>query len=129
ELLKLNERERVSMKKFYCYRRCSTCAKARKWLVQNNVPYHEIEIVETPPDSTELLRLIATKKHPLKYFFNTSGIKYRELKLKDRIADLSDLEASKLLASDGKLIKRPLMIEGEHFTCGFKEDLYQREWL
>lgn len=75
------------------------------------------------------MRLIATKKHPLKYFFNTSGIKYRELKLKDRIADLSDLEASKLLASDGKLIKRPLMIEGEHFTCGFKEDLYQREWL
>ncbi|KRL04174.1 arsenate reductase family protein [Liquorilactobacillus oeni] len=117
------------MNKFYCYHKCSTCAKAKKWLNQNNVAYEEIEIVENPPDSALLLHLISTKKHPIKYFFNTSGIRYRELNLKNKVSNLSDKQASELLASDGKLIKRPLMIDGSHFTCGFKDEVYEQEWL
>ncbi|KRM04469.1 arsenate reductase [Liquorilactobacillus ghanensis DSM 18630] len=116
------------MKTFYCYNRCSTCAKARKWLQANQVEFNEIDIVKTPPTADQLLQLIELKQHPLKYFFNTSGIKYRELHLKDKIDQLDAKAASELLASDGKLIKRPLMIEGDHFTCGFKPDIYQSEW-
>jgi arsenate reductase len=116
------------VKTFYCYNRCSTCAKARKWLKENQVDFQEIDIVKTPPTAAQLLKLIKLDQHPLKYFFNTSGIKYRELKLKDKVDQMGQQEASELLASDGKLIKRPLMIEDEHFTCGFKPDIYQTEW-
>lgn len=117
------------MKKFYCYNRCSTCAKARKWLNENHVAYEGIDIVKNPPTADFLLKLITTKQHPLKYFFNTSGIKYRQLGLKDKVAKLSPQEASQLLASDGKLIKRPLMVEADQFTCGFKPDIYRQKWL
>ncbi|MDN2452400.1 arsenate reductase family protein [Lactobacillus sp. UCMA15818] len=117
------------MKKMYCYSRCSTCAKARKWLDEENVSYNVVDIVGTPPTKEELLALIKQGNHPIKYFFNTSGIKYRELQLKDKVPSMTDEEASEILASDGKLIKRPLMIEGDHFTCGFKPDVYKEEWL
>ncbi|WP_057829051.1 arsenate reductase family protein [Liquorilactobacillus cacaonum] len=117
------------MKKMYCYNRCSTCAKARNWLNQNNVTFEEIDIVGTPPTKEELLKLIKEGNYPLRYFFNTSGIHYRELGLKDKVSSMSAEEASELLANDGKLIKRPLMIEDNHFTCGFKVDVYEKEWL
>jgi arsenate reductase len=117
------------MKKFYCYNRCSTCAKARKWLNENQVAFEEVDIVKSPPAADLLLKLITAKQHPLKYFFNTSGIKYRQLGLKDKVDKLSPQAASQLLASDGKLIKRPLMVENDRFTCGFKADIYRQKWL
>ncbi|WP_281164700.1 arsenate reductase family protein [Liquorilactobacillus sicerae] len=116
------------MKKFYCYNRCSTCAKARKWLNEHQVEYEEIDIVKTPPSADFLFKLIEKKQHPIKYFFNTSGLKYRQLNLKDKVNQLTTKEASQLLASDGKLIKRPLMVESGIFTCGFKPDVYQEKW-
>ncbi|WP_010579619.1 arsenate reductase family protein [Liquorilactobacillus vini] len=116
------------MKKFYCYNRCSTCARARKWLNEHQVEYEEIDIVKNPPSADFLLSLIERNQHPIKYFFNTSGLKYRKLNLKDKVDQLTTKEASQLLASDGKLIKRPLMVENGKFTCGFKPDVYQENW-
>ena len=87
-IIKLKQLEgTVSMKKFYCYNRCLTCAKARKWLNENHVAYEEIDIVKNPPTADFLLKLITAGQHPLKYFFNTSGIKYRQLGLKDKVAN------------------------------------------
>lgn len=116
------------MKKFYCYNRCSTCRKAQKWLDENNVEYEKIDIVKDTPTAAELAEWIGKSGQHLRYFFNTSGIKYRELKLKDKVPTMSLEEASKVLSSDGKLIKRPLMVEGTHITCGFKTDVYESEW-
>ncbi|KRM97561.1 arsenate reductase [Liquorilactobacillus aquaticus DSM 21051] len=116
------------MKQFYCYSKCSTCHKTKKWLDENSVEYEKIDIVKDPPTAERLAEWIKKSKQPLKYFFNTSGIKYRELKLKDKVPTMNITEASKILASDGKLIKRPLMVEGDHVTCGFKVDTYENEW-
>lgn len=118
------------MKTFYCYHRCSTCKKAAKWLADHQVAVQSIDLVETPPAKEDLLRwLEANQDRGLRYFFNTSGQHYRQLGLKDKLDQLSLAEAADLLASDGKLIKRPLMVEGDHVTCGFKEDVYEDEWL
>ena len=118
------------MPTFYCYNRCSTCRKAEKWLRDHEVTFEKIDLVATPPAAADLQRWIqADQERGLRYFFNTSGQRYRELHLKDRIATLTIPEAAQLLASDGKLIKRPLMVEGDHVTCGFKEDIYTENWL
>lgn len=117
------------MKKFYCYSRCSTCKKAKKWLDEHGVVYEQQDLVELPPTKEELLTWISNSDQNLRYFFNTSGQHYRQLRLKDKVAQMSVAEAAELLASDGKLIKRPLMVEGTKVTCGFKEDVYQATWL
>ncbi|WP_178198206.1 arsenate reductase family protein [Ligilactobacillus sp. Marseille-Q7487] len=117
------------MKKFYCYSRCSTCRKAQKWLEEHQVEFESQDIVKNPPSQEELLAWLTASDKPLRYFFNTSGQRYRELGLKDKLADMTLQEASALLASDGKLIKRPLMVEDKQVTCGFKEDVYQELWL
>lgn len=117
------------MKKFYCYSRCSTCKKAKKWLDEHGVVYEQQDLVELPPTKEELLTWISNSDKNLRYFFNTSGQHYRQLGLKDKVAQMPVAEAAELLASDGKLIKRPLMVEGTKVTCGFKEDVYQATWL
>ncbi|KRL00124.1 arsenate reductase family protein [Liquorilactobacillus capillatus] len=116
------------MKIFYCYNRCSTCRKAQKWLDENAVEYTKIDLIKEPPVAKQLAEWIKNSERPLKYFFNTSGIKYRELQLKNKVPTMDIQEASRLLASDGKLIKRPLLVEGDHVTCGFKENVYEAEW-
>ncbi|WP_311407541.1 arsenate reductase family protein [Liquorilactobacillus uvarum] len=116
------------MKQFYCYNKCSTCRKAKKWLDENSIEYEKIDIVKDTPTADQLAEWINESGQPLKYFFNTSGIKYRELKLKDKVPAMNVKQASEILASDGKLIKRPLMVEKGHVTCGFKIDVYEKKW-
>jgi arsenate reductase len=113
---------------FYQYPKCSTCQKAKKWLDENNVSYHAVHIVEETPSKEEIQSLYEKSGLPLKKFFNTSGKKYRELGLKDKISTVSDEELLQLLASDGMLLKRPLTTDGEKVTVGFKEDVYDETW-
>lgn len=112
----------------YLYPRCGTCRKAKKWLEERGIPFREIHIVENPPGKEEIRELWQKSGQPLKAFFNTSGEKYRELNLKERLPGMSEEEQLELLASDGKLLKRPILTDGEQVTVGFREDLFDRVW-
>lgn len=114
---------------FYWYPKCGTCRKAKKWLDEHHLTYEEIHIVESPPSRLELRQLFEKSGLELKKFFNTSGQKYRELGIKDKITTASEDELLDLLASDGMLIKRPLVSDGEKVTVGFKEEEYEKMWL
>ncbi|USK91311.1 arsenate reductase family protein [Rossellomorea marisflavi] len=113
---------------FYSYPKCGTCRKAKKWLEQEEVDFNEIHIVEEPPSKETLKELYEKSGLPLKKFFNTSGMKYRELGLKDKVNTASDDELLELLASDGMLIKRPLTTDGQKVTLGFKEETFEDAW-
>ncbi|MDN3019834.1 arsenate reductase family protein [Paenibacillus sp. BSR1-1] len=114
---------------FYWYPKCGTCRNAKKWLDAHQLSYEEVHIVENPP-SRELLQEFYQKSGlELKKFFNTSGQKYRELGMKDRMKSATDDELLDLLASDGMLIKRPILTDGEHVTVGFKEEEFEKMWL
>jgi arsenate reductase (glutaredoxin) len=113
---------------FYWYPKCGTCRKAKKWLEDHNIEFEEIHIVDNPPSKAELEELYRKSGLELKKFFNTSGNKYRELGLKDRIKDLSEEEMLELLASDGMLIKRPIVTDGEKVTVGFNEAEFEKKW-
>ncbi|KIY23274.1 MULTISPECIES: arsenate reductase family protein [Mesobacillus] len=116
-------------KTFYWYPKCSTCRNAKKWLDQHEVAYNEVHIVENPPPQSQLEEMLAKSGLEIKKFFNSSGQKYRELGMKDKLKTASKNELLALLASDGMLIKRPLMTDGEKVTVGFKEDEYEQAWL
>ncbi len=112
------------MIKVYCYSRCTTCKKALKWLDENRIGYELIDIKGEHPDESALREYYAMSGLPLKRFFNTSGIPYREMGLSAKLPDMSEDEQLALLATDGMLVKRPLLV-GEGFVLtGFKED----EW-
>ncbi|SDO41621.1 arsenate reductase family protein [Alkalicoccus daliensis] len=113
---------------FYHYPKCSTCQKAKKWLETNGIDFNEIHIVESPPAKEELRSMYEASGLPLKKFFNTSGKKYRELGLKDKVSTASEDELLELLSSDGMLIKRPLATDGKTVTVGFKEEAYESAW-
>ncbi len=113
---------------FYAYPKCGTCRKAKKWLEENNIAFKEIHIVENPPSKQELRELYEKSGLELKKFFNTSGKKYRELGLKDRLKDMTDDEMLELLASDGMLIKRPIVSDGNKVTVGFREAQFEETW-
>ena len=106
---------------FICYPKCGTCRKAKKWLKDNNVAFEERNIKETNPTAEELKAWHRSSDLPLNRFFNTSGLVYKELKLKDRLAKMSEDEQLSLLASDGMLVKRPLLISEGLVLVGFKE--------
>jgi len=110
---------------FYEYAKCSTCVKARKWLESRNIAFKAIPIVENPPTATELKALFDNSGIDIKKFFNTSGQSYRELKLSDKLPVMSHKELFELLANDGKLIKRPLLIDGDFLALGFDEKVYK----
>ncbi|MDQ6600236.1 arsenate reductase family protein [Bacillus salipaludis] len=114
---------------FYWYPKCGTCRKAKKWLDDHHLSYKEIHIVENPPSKEELTGFYQKSGLELKKFFNTSGQKYRELGIKDKMKSASDEELIDLLASDGMLIKRPILTDGEKVTVGFKEEEYEQKWL
>ncbi|KMY55216.1 hypothetical protein AC623_15840 [Bacillus sp. FJAT-27231] len=114
---------------FYWYPKCGTCRKAKKWLEEHNIDAQEIHIVEQPPSKEKLEELYKKSGLELKKFFNTSGQKYRELGLKDKVSTASDEELLELLASDGMLIKRPLTTDDEKVTVGFKEEEFKKQWL
>ena len=107
--------------KIYCYPKCTTCKKALKWLDEQGKAYEEIDIKENNPSKEDLKAAYEKSGLPLKRFFNTSGLKYKELKLKDRLASMSEDEQLELLASDGMLVTRPLVSDGETVLTGFKE--------
>ena len=112
------------MIKVYCYLKCSTCKKALKWLDDKGVKYQLIDIKEDHPDEKTLRSLHKKSGLPLKRFFNTSGMIYREMELSKKLPGMSEDEQFKLLASDGMLVKRPLLITKDKVLTGFRE----KEW-
>lgn len=111
---------------FLCYDKCSTCRKARNWLDAHDLAYELRPIKEQNPDAEELKAWSERSGLPLKRFFNTSGLQYKALGLKDRLPNMSEEEMLQLLAGDGMLVKRPLLI-GENFVLvGFREEEYER---
>lgn len=104
-----------------CYPRCGTCKKALKWLDDNGFEYEYRHIVEDNPSREELKDWYEKSGLPLKRFFNTSGLKYKELNLKDKIPQMTEEEIFDLLSTDGMLVKRPILIDGDRVLVGFKE--------
>lgn len=111
------------------YRKCSICLKALKWLDDNNVMFEERPIVEENPSFEELSKWYKMSGLPLKKFFNTSGLLYKEMGLKDKLADMSEEEQLKLLATNGMLVKRPLVVGDDFVLTGFKETEWENKLL
>jgi len=109
-----------------CYSKCSTCRKALKYLDDNKIKYIKRDIVENNPNEDELKKWIKKSEIAINKWFNTSGILYRELNLKNKLGNMSEDEKIKLLASNGKLIKRPIFITDKKVLIGFKEDEWQQ---
>lgn len=109
---------------FIEYPKCSTCKKAKKHLEDLGVQFEDRNIVEENPTAEELRTWIGRSGYPVKRFFNTSGMKYRELGLKDKLPQMSDEEKIELLSTDGMLVKRPILIDGDRILVGFRE----KEW-
>ncbi len=110
---------------FIEYPKCSTCQKAKKWLIEHQVEFEDRHIVEQNPTEAELTEWISRSGLELKKFFNTSGMKYKELGLKDRLPSMSAEEQIALLASDGMLLKRPLAVMEDKVLTGFKPDQWE----
>ena len=104
---------------FICYPKCSTCQKAKKWLDEHNIKYAERHIVDANPTYDELSEWYGTSGLPLKKFFNTSGLIYKEMQLKDKLPTMSEEEQLQLLATNGMLVKRPLVVNGDTVLVGF----------
>ena len=117
------------MIKFYGYSRCSTVKKAKKWLQDNNIEFEEIDLVENTPSKEELEEFYKKSGMEIKKFFNTSGMKYREMGLKDIVKNETDDKLLEILASDGMLIKRPLLVGDDIVITGFKETQYEEKLL
>lgn len=113
------------MIKVYCYSRCSTCRKALKWLDEKGIGYDLVDIREDHPGEEELRKYYNMSGLPLKRFFNTSGMQYRELGLSKKLPDMSEDEQLALLSTDGMLVKRPLLVGDDFVLTGFKEN----EWV
>jgi arsenate reductase len=111
---------------FYWYPKCGTCRKAKKWLDEHGIAVREVHIVENPPTKEDLTELYRKSGLPLKKFFNTTGMKYRQLGLKDKVNTASEEELLELLASDGMLIKRPILTDGNRVIVGFSEEQYEK---
>ena len=110
---------------FIEYPKCSTCKKAKKWLEDNNIEYTDRNIIENTPTIKELSEWINRSGQEIKKWFNTSGLKYKELNLKEKLKDMNDKQKIELLASDGMLIKRPLLISDNGIFIGFKENIWK----
>ncbi len=117
------------MLKFYGYKRCSTCRKGEKLLAENSIAYEFIDITTAPPSRDELELIVKRSGKPLKKFFNTSGVRYRELNMKEKVNTLTESEILDLLASDGKLIKRPLLTDEKSATVAYNEDEFRDIWI
>ena len=109
---------------FIEYPKCSTCQKAKKWLLANNINFEDRNIAENNPTEEKIEKCIELSGKEIKKWFNTSGLKYKSLNLKEKLPNMSDREKIKLLASDGMLVKRPILISEKGILIGFKEE----EW-
>lgn len=114
---------------FIEYPKCSTCQKAKKWLEEKGISFEDRHIVEENPTVQELKGWYEKSGLPLKKFFNTSGLKYKELGLKDKLAEMSEEEQIELLASDGMLVKRPLVVAEGLVITGFREKEWEEKLL
>lgn len=119
----ISEKETI-MLKFICYPKCTTCQKAKKWLDDNKIKYELRDIKEDNPTFEELSKWYKMSGLPLKKFFNTSGLLYKSMGLKDKLPNMSEEEQLKLLSTDGMLVKRPFLINEDFVLVGFKE----KEW-
>jgi len=117
------------MLKVYCYSKCSTCKKALKWLDEKKIKHEVIDIKADHPDEETLRKYYAISGLPLKRFFNTSGIQYRELELSKKLPDMSEEEQFRLLAGDGMLVKRPLLAGDSFVLTGFKQSEWEEKLL
>ena len=115
--------------KIYCYRRCSTCKKALAWLEEKGISCEVHDIKEEHPDVDELRCWYKLSGLPLKKFFNTSGLVYREMGLKDKLPSMSEEEQLQILSSDGMLIKRPMVIGDDFVLLGFREAQWEERLL
>ena len=112
--------------KFFSYNKCGTCRKAKKILDAYKLSYDEIDITETPPPKSVLKKAI--KARGMKKLFNTSGEQYKKLRIKDKIGAMTEAQAIELLASNGRLVKRPIAVDGNRITVGFNEIEYKEVW-
>ncbi|MDR1001926.1 MAG: arsenate reductase family protein [Oscillospiraceae bacterium] len=112
---------------FICYPKCTTCQKAQKWLYERNIPFEFRDIKQSNPNYEELRAWFSASELPIKRFFNTSGLVYKSLNLKDKLPTMSEEECLQLLATDGMLLKRPILVgSGGVVLVGFKEDEWER---
>ena len=112
--------------KLYSYNKCGTCRKAKNFFDAHKVSYDEINITENPPPKLILKRAIKAKG--IKKLFNTSGEQYKKLKIKDKIGNMSEVQALELLSGNGRLVKRPIAVDGSRITVGFDENEYKEIW-
>ena len=117
------------MLKFICYPKCTTCQKARKWLDENNIEYVFRDIKTENPSLEELTAWYKLSGLPLRKFFNTSGLLYKSMELKTKLPNMTDEEMLALLATDGMLVKRPLIVSGNTVLTGFREPQWREKLL
>lgn len=111
---------------FIEYPKCSTCKKAKKWLEDNKIEFIDRNIVEETPTIEELSEWISTSGEDARKWFNASGLKYKELNLKEKLPEMGDEEKIELLASDGMLIRRPMLVTDKGAIAGFREEKWER---
>ncbi|MCB1303193.1 MAG: Spx/MgsR family RNA polymerase-binding regulatory protein [Leptospiraceae bacterium] len=114
--------------KFYGYKKCSTSRKAEKYLEAKGIKYDFIDITEKPPSASALKGAARAADIDAKKMFNTSGQQYREQGIKEKLPKLTDADIFKMLAGNGRLIKRPVVIDGDKATVGFSEESYNKTW-
>lgn len=122
-------RKKESKMLFIEYPKCSTCKKAKKWLDDNKLTYTDRHIKEENPTAEELKDWHKRSNLPLKKFFNTSGLLYKEMNLKEKLKTMTEEEQYELLASDGMLVKRPLVVNGDVILLGFKEAEWKEKFV
>jgi len=122
-------KRRIIMIEYICYPKCTTCQKAKKWLDDNKIEYRLRDIKEDNPSFEELTAWYKMSRLTLKKFFNTSGLLYKSMELKDKLPTMSEEEQLKLLATDGMLVKRPLVVDEGFVLVGFKESEWNKALL
>lgn len=111
---------------YICYPKCTTCKKAQKWLDDNGLDYEIRNIKDNNPTADELAEWYKKSELPLKRFFNTSGVLYKEMNLKEKLSEMNESEQLQLLSTDGMLVKRPIIVSGDVVLVGFKEDEWKK---
>jgi arsenate reductase len=116
------------MLKFYGYKKCDTCRKAEKALAKLGREYEFVDITEAPPSQAALKAIVRQSGAELKKFFNTSGVQYKELGIKDKVPGMTETQILAMLAGNGRLLKRPLVSDGDKSTVGFDEAAFAKAW-